>query len=330
MNRPDKTITTPRIAVVVPSYRASLHILEVLKGIGPSVGKIYVVDDHSPENTGRLVEQKCGDPRVRVLFIEKNLGVGGAVLAGYKAACTDGADVVVKIDADGQMDPAEVPALVAPILDGEADYAKGNRFFNIEDVKAMPALRLLGNAGLSFLTKLSSGYWNIFDPTNGFTAIHASVAAQLPADKMARRFFFESDMLFRLNMLRAVVAEVPMKAIYGSEKSNLRVGRALFVFAAGHAVNFIKRVAYNYFLRDFNLASIELVIGTAALLFGLAFGTTSWITGARTLTPATAGTVMLSAMPVILGVQLLLGFLSYDISSVPKTPLHRRLTRLGQ
>ena len=203
---------------------------------------------------------------------DRNRGVGGAVITGYAKALTFGADVVVKIDGDGQMDPALIPKLVAPILNGEADYAKGNRFFNLESVQQMPAIRLFGNGVLSFLSKLSSGYWSIFDPTNGFTAIHARLINLLPMHRIHNRYFFESDMLFRLNLLRAVVVDVPMDAFYGEEESNLKITRVIFPFAWGHLRNLFKRTIYSYFLRDFSLASLELVLGGGLFMFGGLFG----------------------------------------------------------
>jgi glycosyltransferase involved in cell wall biosynthesis len=312
------------VAVVIPSYKVAAQILDVLDRIGPEVERIIVVDDKCPDGTGCLVESRCSDPRVRVIYNEENQGVGGAVLAGYRAACDEGVDVIVKLDGDGQMNPNYIPSLIAPIVAGEADYTKGNRFFNIEDVKAMPKARLIGNAGLSFLTKLSSGYWYVFDPTNGFTAIHSQVARLLPFDKVARRFFFESDMLFRLNTIGAVVVDIPMEAIYADEKTNLNAAGSLVPFAFKHAVNFSKRIAYSYFVRNFNLASVELILGIFAVLFGSIVGTTSWVSAHQEGTFASAGTVMLSAMPIIVGMQMILGFLSYDINSVPRIPFHKR------
>jgi glycosyltransferase involved in cell wall biosynthesis len=315
----------PEIAVVVPCYRARAQVLGVLARIGPECAAVYVVDDACPEGSGRHVQESCRDPRVRVLFHEVNQGVGGATLTGYRAALAEGADVLVKLDADGQMDPALIPALVAPILVGEADYAKGNRFFDLEGLGGMPWVRLVGNSLLSFLSKLSSGYWEIFDPTNGFTALHAAVARRLPWDKLARRYFFESDLLFRLGTLRAVVADVPMTAVYGSEESNLVVRRALFEFAWKHLVNTGKRVFYGYYLRDFNFASLELVLGTLLVAGGSWFGVAQWMEGSRQGAPSTSGTVMLAALPVLLGVQLVLGFLSHDMHNAPRHVIHRRL-----
>jgi glycosyltransferase involved in cell wall biosynthesis len=312
------------IAVVIPSYKVTRHILGVIAGIGPEVGRIYVVDDRCPDHSGDFVRANCSDPRVVVIDHAENQGVGGAVMSGYRAAIDDGATVIVKVDGDGQMDAALIPAFVAPILAGEADYTKGNRFFNLERIGSMPPMRLFGNAMLSFLTKLSSGYWDLFDPTNGFTAIHADAARYLPFDKISRRYFFETDMLFRLNTLGAVVADVPMDAVYGDEVSNLKISRIVTEFSVKHMRNFFKRLFYNYYLRNMSLASIELPLGVLLLLFGLVFGTTHWIAASRLGQATPAGTVMVAALPMIMGVQLILAFLAYDIASVPRRPLHKK------
>ncbi|HEY2147429.1 MAG TPA: glycosyltransferase family 2 protein, partial [Pirellulales bacterium] len=247
------------------------------------------------------------------------------VVTGYRQAIDDGAEIIVKLDGDGQMDPARIRELIAPICDGEADYVNGNRFYHLESLRAMPVARLIGNAGLSFLSKLSTGYWNLFDPTNGFTAIHAAVARRLPLGKLHPRYFFESDILFRLNTLRAVVTEVPMEARYAEEKSSLSLTKAFIQFPIYHTRNYFKRIFYNYFLRGFSVASINLVLGFALLLFGVIFGAMQWIEGALRQTPASPGTVMLAALPVILGTQLMLSFLSFDMSNVPREPLHTKI-----
>lgn len=305
------------IAVVIPSYRVRSHIMPLLEGIGPEVAQIFVVDDACPEGTGALVLAECRDHRVVVLVHEQNQGVGGAVITGYQHAFAAGAEVIVKLDGDGQMDPALIPLFVGPIIAGRADYVKGNRFYNIEDVRTMPKVRLLGNAALSFLTKLSSGYWNIFDPTNGYTAISAALLPHFPLHKVGRRYFFESDMLFRLNGIQALVLDLPMTAIYADERSGLKAGRVFPQFLGGNIGNFLKRVFYSYFLRGFSIASVELLTGLAFLLFGVVFGIHGWATSLAAGRPATTGTVMLAALPVILGVQLLLSFLAFDIAATP-------------
>jgi dolichol-phosphate mannosyltransferase len=315
--------SSPRVAVIIPSYRVRAHILEVLSAIGPECSRIYVVDDCCPDGSGEFVRQHCQDPRVTVLRNPSNLGVGGAVMAGYRAALDDGADILIKLDGDGQMEPRLIPDFVAPIAAGEADYAKGNRFFDLEGVRSMPFLRLFGNAVLSFMTKLSSGYWDLFDPTNGYTALHRTAARQLPFDKISRRYFFETDLLFRLNIARAVVVDVPMQARYGGEVSHLRIGAIVGEFLFCHFRNFWKRLFYSYYLRDMSIASIELPLGLAMLLFGMAFGGYQWAHAMAAGQVASAGTVMLSALPVITGLQLVLAFLGHDISTVPRRPLQR-------
>ena len=317
--------SAPMIAAVIPCFRVTGHILDVLAAMPPEVERIYVVDDACPDGSGDLVAERCADPRVRVLRHERSQGVGGATLTGYRAALADGARVIVRLDGDGQMDPRFVPRLVQPILAGEADYAKGNRFHDLEGLRAMPRLRLAGNSLLSFASKLSSGYWNVFDPTNGFTAIHADVLRELPLDKLARGWFFESDLLFRLGTVRAVVCDVPMPARYGDEQSSLVIRRVVGEFAGRHLANTGKRLFYNYYLRNFNIASIEIALGLALLAFGGWGGISAWAEGAARNVPATSGTVMLAALPVLVGIQLLLAFLSYDMQNVPREVLHRRL-----
>jgi dolichol-phosphate mannosyltransferase len=311
------------IAVVIPSYKVRQHILGVLARIGPEVSSIYVVDDGCPDGSGAYVKSNSTDQRIRVIRHPENQGVGGAVMTGYKAAIADGIDIIVKVDGDGQMDPALIPDIVAPIVAGEADYTKGNRFFDLEDVRTMPGMRLFGNTVLSLMTKVSSGYWNLFDPTNGYTAIHSDVARHLPFGKINRRYFFETDMLFRLNTLRAVVVDVPMPAQYRDEVSAMNVSTVVGEFFYKHVRNFGKRIFYNYYLRDMSLPSFELPLGLAMLLFGMIFGGYKWLHFMSTGIPAPAGTVMLAALPVIVGLQLILAFLGYDASSVPNRPIHR-------
>ncbi len=311
------------VGVVIPCFQARSTIDHVLGGIGPEVVRIYVVDDACPENTGDWVQQSCTDSRVIVLRNVRNLGVGGAVKAGYRKALEENVAIVVKLDADGQMDPKGIPSLIAPLLAVGADYAKGNRFFDIEHVRQMPGMRLFGNAVLSLMTKLSSGYWDIFDPTNGYTAITDVALRQLPLGKISDRYFFETDMLFRLNIARAVVADVPLPAKYSGEVSSLRIQLIIGEFLVKHVRNFLKRIIYNYYLRDMSVASIELPVGLALSLFGFVSGAVNWMQAIGGNRPTPAGTVMLSVLPMLLGVQFLLAFLAFDIASVPRRPLSR-------
>lgn len=310
------------IAVVIPCYRVKNHILGLLSRIGPEVSRVFVVDDACPEGSGKLVQEQCSDARVTVLHHAVNQGVGAAVMTGYTAALKAGAQVIVKVDGDGQMDPALIPHFIAPILRGQADYTKGNRFYDLTHIGQMPGIRLLGNAVLSFMAKLSTGYWNLFDTTNGFTAIHAKVARRIAFDKVSQRYFFETDLLFRLNTIRAVVVDIAMDASYGSETSSLRVNQVLGEFLVKHLRNFGKRVFYNYFLRDMTAASLELVCGMALLLFGTIFGSIHWAHGLTTDLPTPLGTIMLAALPTMLGLQMLLAFVSFDVANVPRRPIH--------
>jgi dolichol-phosphate mannosyltransferase len=313
----------PQVAVVIPAYNVGGHVLSVIEAIGPEVHRIYVVDDCCPQMSGDVVHVKCTDPRVTVIRNAANLGVGGAVMAGYKAAMEAGMDIIVKVDGDGQMDPRLIPDFISPIVAGEADYTKGNRFYDMERLSSMPKGRLFGNAVLSLVTKLTSGYWNVFDPTNGYTAIHGDVVRHLPLHKISERYFFETDMLFRLNTLRAVVVDVPMQSRYAGETSSLRIPDVAGEFAIKSLRNFCKRIFYNYYLRDMSLASIELPLGLALLTFGLVFGAWSWIGASSRGMVATPGTVMLAALPMILGLQFVLAFIGQDIRSVPTRTFHR-------
>ena len=315
------------IVAVIPCYRELDHILNVISTIGPEIDVILVIDDGCPEKTGDFVKKHCVDPRVQVLQHKHNCGVGAATLTGYEKALSIGAEVIVKIDGDGQMDPKLVPDLIKPILEGKADYVKGNRFHRFGAFYGMPILRVFGNTILSFLAKVSSGYWTIFDPTNGFTAIHAQIAEILPLKHISKGYFFETDMLFQLSTLRAVVHDMPMKAKYGNETSHLRIYQILGPFFVGHMVNGCKRIFINYFLTDFTIASLELFLSVLLCVFGATFGISHWIESSATGVTATAGEVILAALPIIISAQLFIAFLNYDIRNTPKTPLHPTLKK---
>ena len=321
-----RTNTAPaddvKVAVVIPCYREKNHILEVLSEIGPEISDIYVVDDACPDQTGDFVEANTKDKRIHVLRNPQNLGVGGATLNGYKAALQGGCDIIVKVDGDGQMEPSFIPELIRPILTHQADYTKGNRLHRGGAVRSMPMVRLFGNMGLTLMSKLSSGYWNIMDPTNGFTAIHAAVARELPLDDIANGYFYESDILFRLYELNAVVRDVPMRAKYGAEVSHLVVHRVFWPFLSGHLKNSWRRIIDTYFVREIGIASLELLLGVVLFSIGSLYGAFRWWQSIHTGVPATAGTAILSAMCVILGVQMLLAFIGHDTRREPTQPLH--------
>lgn len=305
------------IAVVIPCYKVKKHILSVINGIGNEVTTIYVIDDHCPEHSGDFVNTHCQDSRVKILYHKVNLGVGAAMVTGYRQAIIDKIDIVVKVDGDGQMNTDFLPSLVQPIIEGVADYTKGNRFFDLESLANMPRCRLFGNSILSLINKMSSGYWNIMDPTNGFTAIHHSILSHLPLSKLDHRFFFESDMLFRLGVLKAVVLDIPVMATYANEKSNLSIGHTIFYFPWKYLNRILKRIFYNYFLRDFNAGTVAIVLGFLFLCSGSCFGLFKWYHSLINQIPATSGTVMLAGLPILIGSQLLISALNYDINMMP-------------
>lgn len=310
-----------KIGIVIPCYKVKNHILTVLSKIESFVDKIYIVDDNCPENSGKFIMENFIDNRIEVIFNQKNLGVGGAVKEGYKLGLKEGCDILVKVDGDDQMDPRLVKFLLQPIIKGEADYVKGNRFYQLEDLKSMPKVRLFGNSVLSFINKLVNGYWNIMDPTNGFTAIHKHSLRMLPLDKIENRYFFESDLLFRLSLIRAVVVDYPIVSVYKDEKSNLRIGRILFEFPPKYFIRFLKRIFYSYVLREFNVGSLQLLFGGLLVSFSFIFGIIKWIESIQVGIPASPGTVMVAALPFFLGFQLMLSALYFDISNIPDKSL---------
>ena len=295
----------------------------MIRHIPTSVSKIYVVDDCCPESSGKYVQENVEDLRVEVLFNDVNLGVGGALKTGYKKGLAEGFDIFIKIDGDGQMNPKLTPFFIDPIISKKADYTKGSRFHSLNSLEGMPTIRKLGNSILSLVNKFSSGYWDVMDPTNGFTAIHKTALGQLPLDKISNRYFFESDMLFRLGTIRAVVKDIPMDAVYADESSNLKVGEVIFEFVPLYIKAFFKRTMYCYFLRDFNVGTLEFIIGSLLFLFGLVFGGLNWFLSAEKQEMASTGTVMIASIPIILGFQLLLSAFHFDIANVPKIVLQK-------
>lgn len=320
----DKSQPKLQIAAVIPCFRVKNHILDVLEEIGPEVSKIYVVDDACPDDSGRFVRENSKDERLVFIFHEQNQGVGGAVISGYKAAYAEGADVIVKIDGDGQMNPSLILSIAKPVIEGHADYSKGDRFDSLENLFGMPKVRIIGNAVLSLWAKFSTGYWSITDPTNGFTAIHRTALGALNLDKIRKSYFFESDILFRLNIANCVVADVPLTAVYRDEKSNMSILRVMVEFPWRHTVNLFKRIFYRYYLREWNVGSFELPLGALLLVFGTWLGFSSYLNAVAVGAATTAGQVTGSAVALILGVQLLLSFLSYDVQSEPRIPRQRR------
>ncbi len=322
---------TRRLAVVVPAYQASNSIGQVLMSIPSYVQHVVVVDDGSSDGTAEAV-MSIEDKRIHLLRHDRNRGVGAATMSGYARAAELGAEIFVKVDADGQMDPACILPLVCPILVGEADYTKGNRFLHTGALGVMPFRRRVGNAALSFLTKLASGYWNVFDPTNGFTAVHGVLLPLIDRRRLDDRYFFETSLLIELGSLHAVVKDVYFAARYRGETSHLSLLRSFRDFPPRLLRALVCRVWLEYFIRDFTLLSVYLLSGSILVSFGSAWGAWHWIQSAQQNVPASTGTVMLAVLPVILGMQFLLQAMSLDIQHVPTDPVQRTsdLARIAQ
>jgi dolichol-phosphate mannosyltransferase len=315
------------IAAVIPCYRVEREIQSVLESVPSYIKHVIVVDDASPDSTADLVSAAAQrDERLLLIRHPSNQGVGGAMVTGYRKALELGAQIVVKIDGDGQMDMEHLPALLQPLIEGKADYTKGNRFRDFKSLQRMPLIRRVGNMGLGFLAKAATGYWNMFDPTNGFNAIRSEVLAQLTLDNIDRGYYFETSMLAHLYLIGAVIKDVPMPARYQGEVSSLLIHRILFEFPPRLTSTLLRRLVLKNFIYDFSMASIYLSAGLPLLIFGLVFGIYKWMQYASIGIPAPTGTVMLATLSVLLGIQLLLSAIEIDLRSVPTEPLTSPLT----
>lgn len=321
-------LTRLGVWLVIPMYRVSDKIWAVLDKAPRWVQGIVAVDDQCPDGSGDRAEAWRGPITVVVVRHETNQGVGGAVQTGYREAVKNGARIIIKVDGDDQMDLRWLAPLALPIAAGKADYVKGNRFSSISHIRQMPRLRIFGNSVLSLLSKISSGYWNIFDPTNGYTAIEARVAEEVLGRNVAKRYFFESDMLYHLGSMRAVVCDIAMPAIYGDEKSNLRASRVIVPFVFYHARNAFKRFVGHYIVRNFSIATVETIAGVMLIMFGASVALSHFASRAGEADIASPGLVMLSALPIMLGVQFLLAAANFDVLNVPKDPIHPQLRTL--
>jgi dolichol-phosphate mannosyltransferase len=307
------------VVVVLPCYNVSAHIESVIRSLPPDVTSVIAVNDCSSDDTEqRLLRMQQDDRRIVYIRHDKNQGVGGAMITGYRKALELEADVIVKMDGDGQMDASRIHELVRPLSGERADFTKGNRFRDLKALRAMPLSRRFGNLGLSFMIKAASGYWNVFDPTNGFTAIRRETLRQIDLNKLHRRYYFETSLLTELYYTGAVIEDVSMPARYGDEISGLSRTRSLFEFPPKLCMAFLRRVILRYFLFDFNIASLYLVFGLPLFLAGAVYGAIQYIQYGSSHVAAPTGTVVIPTLLIILGFQLLLSAVQYDISHYPK------------
>ncbi len=302
----------PFIAVVIPAYQAAESIQTTLRGFLPLADLVVVVDDASTDQTSRKVAD-LNERKIVLLRHDVNRGVGGATKTGIRAALERGAEIVVKVDADGQMDPAWFGVLLAPLLENRADVAKGNRWHDRVALLRMPLARRIGNLGLGFLTRVASGHWHVFDPNNGYIAWRSELLKKVDLDRVPDRFTFESGMLVQIALCGGAVEDVAIPARYGDETSHLSVSSAPFRFFPYLAGAFLRRLWRQYFVLDFNAVSLFLVAGVPMVAFGAVFGAYHWARSIETGHPATAGTVIVAALPVLLGIIFLLQAMVLDI-----------------
>ena len=300
----------------------------MLATVPPWVDRIIVVDDQCPELTGKHVQERCSDRRVEVLFNKENLGVGGAVIAGFERAAQEGCAVMIKMDGDGQMDPRYLERLISPLRNSRADLTKGNRFYDLDALQRMPWVRRVGNFSLNIVTKFASGHWHISDYTNGYLAIRSEVFTVLNKRKLDCGYFFEISLLIQLNVVRALVVDVPIPARYGDESSSLNIWTALTSFPWKLFRGLVGRFLWKYFIYDISSVTVFSVLGFLCLSFGVSFGAWKWIEAALTTRAQTAGTVSLAALPTIMGFQMILQALLLDVIDRPLQPISDLLVSL--
>jgi glycosyltransferase involved in cell wall biosynthesis len=303
-----------RVAVVVPAHDEQELIATTIGGIPSFVDRIVVVDDGSSDATAERA-RGAGDTRVDVLSHERNRGVGAATVTGYRRALEEGFDVIAVMNADNQMDPADLPALVRPVARGELDYAKANRLFTGQAWDLIPRTRYLGNAALSMLTKIASGYWHVADSQSGYTAISREMLAQLELDRVYTRYGFPNDMLVHLNIWNARVRDVPSRPVYGvGERSGIRYRHVVPKISWLLLKGFYRRLWEKYVIRDFHPLVFFYLFGMLATTVGVILGLV--VVGFRLAGDQfTVGTVVLIALLVLSGSQFTLFAMWFDMET---------------
>jgi dolichol-phosphate mannosyltransferase len=312
-----------KICVILPAHNEAELIGGVIRSLPEWVSAVVVVDDVSSDDTCEVVEA-LNDPRVTLVRHTENTGVGGAMVTGYKTALELDCDILVKMDADGQMAPSDLPRLVRPLVNGAAEYTKGNRFYVVNANRSMPSTRKFGSVVLTFMTKMSSGYWHVFDSQCGFTAMQAHLLKMVDLDAVAKDYFFENDMLIWLNTVDARVVDVPIKTLYGEEVSDVRIGKVMWSFPPRLVRGWFFRVARKYLLMDFGAIGALGIFGTVLAAFGAIFGGYHWVLSNLTGVVSTTGTVMIAVLPLIVGIQCLLQAFLMEVSDSPGAKETRR------
>jgi dolichol-phosphate mannosyltransferase len=300
------------IAVVIPAFRAEATIGAVIQQVPECVYQIIVVDDASPDQTANIVA-RITDPRIILIRHERNLGVGGAMVSGYRKALESGADLIAKIDADGQMDPRYLDRFAAAAVRCRCDYVKANRFGHIANLAAMPKTRLAGNLALTIFTKFVSGYWNVFDPQNGYILITRKLLKRLDLDRIDQGYFFENSMLIQLNIMRARIAEIYLPAKYGAEVSSMKLPHIAQSFPGKLLRGFFYRIYQKYVFRSLSPFAVLTGFGLIAITWGVLWGGAAWWISYTTRVAATTGTVMIALLPFLLGWSALLQAFVLDV-----------------
>ena len=315
MTTPSDVLDGKRVAVVVPARDEEELIGSTLAGIPPFVDRIYVVDDDSRDATATRVRD-AGDPRIELLTHERNSGVGAAIVTGYKRAAEEGIDVTCVMAADGQMDPDDLGAIAGAVARDEVDYAKANRLFTGQAWNLMPRHRYLGNAVLSMLTKIASGYWHVADSQSGYTALSLPMLRRLDLDRIYPRYGFPNDMLVHLNVWNARVRDFPSRPIYGiGERSGIRLGRVIPSIAWLLVKGFFWRLREKYVIRDFHPLVFFYALGMLFTTLGLALGAYVAIERIFLGGDITAGTATLVALLLVSGTQFMLFAMWFDMES---------------
>lgn len=311
------------ISVVIPAYNVERQIETVLNSLPGYIRHIIVVDDASVDRTDQIVSSIAKvDHRIILIQHERNQGVGGAMVSGLRKSLELGSQVIVKMDGDGQMSADDLPGLITPLILGEADYTKGNRFRDFATLRSMPRVRLWGNTGLTFLVKVATGYWDCIDPSNGFLAIRGDILAQLPLEKVHRSYFFEISMISQLYLIDAYISHIPMPARYGDEDSHLSIVQILWEFPWQLCVVLFRRILLKKFFHDFSMDSLYIMCGLPMIFFGGVFGLTNWVRYHRLGVGAPTGTIMIAVLILILGSQMLFSAINIDMQSTPRRPIN--------
>jgi glycosyltransferase involved in cell wall biosynthesis len=303
-----------RVAVVVPAHDEEKLIAETIRSIPEFVDRVIVVDDASRDGTVAAV-RGLSDPRVEMIEHDRNRGVGAAILTGYKRALEERIDVTAVMAADAQMDPNDLETLVAPVARREVDYAKANRLFTGQAWEVIPRYRYLGNAFLSLMTKIASGYWHVADSQSGYTAISLEMLELLDLDRIYPRYGFPNDMLVHLNVWNARVRDYPSRPIYGvGERSGIRLRKVVPTISWLLIKGFFWRMREKYVIRDFHPLVFFYLLGFVMGILGLALGIAEVVL--RILgNQITAATVVLIALLLIFGSQFTLFAMWFDMES---------------